>query len=169
MSLYTQLNFASFYLFYFQGGYPDTGSFVCCGGIIAVIAIAIILNENAAKQRRKALEDARVAYQTSLAHLERNPTSAELRQRTLELGRVYSNLTRDNKGLTIFDNEVALMNDINAACAGATVVSNPKSTTAAPSRQTIEERLARLLELKDKGLIDVVEYNARRQKILDEV
>ena len=169
MLLYIQLNLASFWLFYFQSGNSDTGVFVCCGGIIAVIIIAIVLNENAAKQRRKALEDARVAYQTSLAQLKRNPTSADLRQRTLELGRIYSNLTRDKKGVTIFD-EIALMNDINAACAGATTVSSPPRATAAPPpRQTIEERLARLSELKAKGLIDDAEYNARRQKIIDEV
>ncbi len=168
MLLYTQINLASFWMFYFQSGYYAIVPFVCGGGVIAIIIIAVVRNENAVKQRAKALEEARVAYQTSLAQLKQNPTNADLRQRTLALGRKYSNLTRDKKGVTIFD-EIALMNDINAACAGATTVSSPPRTTTAPPRQTIEERLAKLAELKAKGLIDDAEYNARRQKIIDEV
>ena len=160
MLLNTQLS----WLFFFQSG-NDSSGLLGCGFIIVVIIIIIVINNN---QRAKALENAKVAYQTSLAQLKRNPTSADLRQRTLELGRIYSNLTRDKKGVTIFD-EIALMNDINAACAGATSVSSPPRTVAAQPRQTIEERLARLSELKAKGLIDDAEYDARRQKILDEV
>ncbi len=143
----------------------------CCGSIILIgvclLIIGIVAGFKDAKLKPKALEDARVAYQTSLAQLKQNPTNADLRQKTLELGRIYSNLTRDEKGVTIFD-EIALMNDINAACAGATVVSNPSPSTSEP-HQTIEERLARLTELKAKELIDEAEYNARKQKIIDEV
>jgi hypothetical protein len=58
------------------------------------------------------------------------------------------------------------MNDINAACAGATNVLKNKVTT--PDR-TIEIRLEKLAELKRKGLINHAEYAARREKILDEV
>ncbi len=172
MLLYAQSGLANFpvtWLFYFQIiTRDDSGLLLVCGFIIAVIVVISITSNNSARQRAKALEDARVAYQTSLAQLKRNPTSADSRQRTLEFGRIYSNLTRNKKGVTIFD-EIALMNDINAACAGATTVSSPPRTTTAPLRQTIEERLARLAELKAKGLIDDAEYNARRHKILDEV
>lgn len=58
------------------------------------------------------------------------------------------------------------MNDINAACAGGANISAPSSTSVA---QTIEERLARLAELRAKRIISEEEYLSRRAKILDEV
>jgi hypothetical protein len=111
------------------------------------------------------LAQAKASYQASLSKLKSNPTNADLRQRTLELGRIYSNLTRKKRGVTLFD-EVALMNDISAACAGATFVSPNMGTSATPS---IEKRLSKLAELRSKGLIDEQEYNSKRQKIIDEV
>jgi hypothetical protein len=160
-------------LFYLQSSDGDpTPGFLCCGGVILFIAIIAITANSGAKKQAQALAQAKQAiaqakesYQSSLIKLKANPTSADLRQMTLERGRAYSNLTRDKKGVTIFD-EVALMNDINAACAGAAVISENK--TIAPE-QTIEERLEKLAELKDKRLIDDQEYVARKQKILDEI
>jgi hypothetical protein len=145
-------------------GDPTSG-FVCCGTFLVILVAIIVVMVNESNKAAKALADARAAYQSSLTRLKSNPTNADLRQRTLSLGRVYSNLTRSKKGVTLFD-EVALMNDINAACAGA-VTASPSTQT--PSRQTIEQRLAKLSDLKAKGLIDDQEYNSRRQKILDEV
>lgn len=168
MLLYTKLILTFWGLFYFQSNDSGLGVFACCGGVLVLVVIVVAVNESAARRRAKELKEARDAYQTSLAQLKRNPTNANCRQRTLQLGRVYSNLTRNKKGVTIFD-EIALMNDINAACAGATTVDSPPKTTYEQPRQPIEERLARLAELKTKGLIDETEYNARRQKILDEV
>ena len=43
---------------------------------------------------------------------------------TLSLGRAYSNPTRDKKGVSLFD-EVALSNDIGAACAAAAAAHMP--------------------------------------------
>jgi hypothetical protein len=108
--------------------------------------------------------EASANYYASLALLKAHPASADLRERTLDLGRIYSNLTRNNAGLTVFD-EVALMNDINAACANVAVASAPNS----PVGLNIEERLAKLTELRTKQLIDDSEYQARRQKILDAI
>jgi hypothetical protein len=174
MLLYTQFHLFELpitWLFYFLSGDEGLLFVFCCGSIILIgvclLIIGIVAGFKDAKLKPKALEDARVAYQTSLAQLKQNPTNADLKQKTLELGRIYSNLTRDKAGLTTFD-EVALMNDINAACASAAVASNPNQPASEP-RQTIEERLARLTELKAKGLIDEAEYNARRRKIIDEV
>ncbi len=100
-------------------------------------------------------------YFDSLEKLKSDSTNADLKQNTLQLGRKYSEITRKFEGdgkVTIYD-EIALMNDINAACAG----SNPISS------QTVEERLTKLSELKDKNLISVDEHEARRQRILDEI
>ena len=64
------------------------------------------------------LKVARTAYESSLELLRENPTDPELRSKTLELGRHYSNLTRNRLGVTTYD-ELALKNDIDAACAAA--------------------------------------------------
>jgi len=133
--------------------------------IVFIIVIALLTGNSTKKQRAQALASARDDYQKSLNYLKAHPTNAEVRQGTLEYGRRYSNLTRSNKGVTIFD-EVALMNDINAACGGATTISEKKETFPT---QTIEDRLQRLVELKNRGLIDEHEYASRRQKILDEI
>jgi hypothetical protein len=132
--------------------------------IVVVLMVGSIIVTHDRKLAAEELEEARQEYQRSLTKLKSNPTNADLRQMTLQLGRIYSNLTRDKKGVTVYD-EVALLNDINAACAGSTTISKRK----AASEQTIEERLAKLSELRSKGVIDEQEYTSKRLKILDEV
>ena len=150
-------------LFYWQTGEDSTGM-VCCGGVILFVVVIVIVVVKASKETTKQLNAARDAYFDALKRLKANPTSADLRESTLQLGRTYSNLTRNKSGVTVYD-EVALSNDINAACAGAATLVDNKLTQS----QTIESRLQKLAELKSKGLIDEQEYTARREKILDEV
>lgn len=119
------------------------------------------------EEKLKLLNEIKPAYLNSLGRLKSQPTNADLKQNTLELGREYSERTRKLQGIngiTIFD-EMALMNDINTACAGATSVSMKEAT----NNQTILERLSKLSELKDKNLINEQEYETRRLKILDEI
>jgi hypothetical protein len=146
---------------YFQNQENPAGGFLCLG-VVVIIIIALVASSN---RKNKELAEAKASYEASLSKLKSNPTNADLRQTTLQLGRIYSNLTRRKKGVTLFD-EVALMNDINAACAGATFVSR---STSAPAESSIEKRLAKLAELKSKGVIDEQEYTSTRQRIIDEV
>ncbi len=152
----------------------DSTAVVCCGGIllfiVAILVVVVKAGNDQAKQLNAAREEqarklkaAKDAYFDALRRLKASPTSADLRQKTLRLGREYSNLTRNNEGTTIYD-EVALSNDINAACAGAALVVNKQE-----SFTTVEARLKNLVELKNLGLIDEEEYAATRKKILDEV
>ncbi len=167
-----------------------SGSLCCVVGIIlAVCFIVIIISafqeagkaaekekkaaEKAAEKAIKDMEDAESAYRNSLAQLKVEPTNSDLRQRTLELGRYYSHLARDSQGVTIFD-EIALMNDINAVCGGTTSITGASTSQPSPSpaptiSMSIEDRLAKLSDLRSKGLIDDQEYETRRQKILDEI
>jgi len=154
---------AQLFLFWQSGG-DTSGTVVCCGGGILLMVVIIVLGIKASNEQTRRLNAARDAYYNALRRLKGNPTSADLRQTTLHLGRTYSNLTRNKSGVTIYD-EVALSNDINAACAGAaTLVANNH-----PQSQTVESRLQKLAELKSNGFIDEEEYAARRMKILDEV
>jgi hypothetical protein len=134
------------------------------GWVILILVIAVIwaaaASANAAQQRK---EEARINYQSSLGELKTTPANADLRQRTLELGRIYSNLMRDQKGHTVFD-EVALMNDINAACAATQQVVSAQMPSG-----DIEERLRRLQELKDKGLIDDADYAKRKAELIAQI
>ncbi len=80
------------------------------------------------------------------------------------MGRQFSNLTRNNKGVTVFD-EIALSNDINAACAGATVIyQHQKDETGALGT---ESRLVKLTDLKKRGIVTEDEYSRQRQQIID--
>jgi hypothetical protein len=141
----------------------ESGGGASCLVVIVIIVIVLVVSSN---NKNKALAKARAAYRLSLQRLKSHPTDADLRQRTLQLGRVYSNLTRNRRGVTVVD-EVVLMNDISAACAGGTFSS--RANPIAPVPSSIEERLVRLSDLRSKGLIDDEEYHMRRQKILDEV
>lgn len=130
--------------------------------VVVVVAVGILY----AWISETAKTEARQAYQKALASLKVDPRNADLRQQTLALGRTYSNLMRDKKGQTVFD-EVALMNDINAACAGASDF--PAVMPAIVKQDDIEARLGKLLSLKNRNLIDESEYSARRREILESI
>jgi hypothetical protein len=132
----------------------------------AILVVVVLGGIAHAIWKANATEAARLAYVESLGRLKSAPTNANLKQHTLALGRDYSNLTRDNKGNTVFD-EIALMNDINAACAAATA--HTSSYSASPSSATAEDRLRVLNDLKAKGLIDDAELAKRRSEILDSI
>lgn len=139
-------------------------------GIIGLIVLGLIIWYFVAKAER--LEKARKAYLSSLERLKKDPTNADLRQMTLSLGRAYSNLTRDKKGVSLFD-EVALSNDIGAACAAAARAPTQNSApVAAPmpvAAESVEARLQRLGDLLAKGLISATEHDQRRAAIIDSI
>jgi type II secretory pathway pseudopilin PulG len=135
-------------------------------GIVGVVALIIWAGVQAAKEAEKKKAAARAAYLASLEALKGKPTDANLKQETLALGRAYSNLTRNQKGQTLFD-EVALMNDINAACAAASAVES--AARSASTAETIEGRLEQLAALRARGLIDEAEFAQKRKAILSEL
>ena len=136
--------------------------FLCFGSFMLVVIVLLI----SSLAKEKEIEKAKSAYKACLQRLKQDPTNADLRECSLHFGRKYSNLTRDKKGVTIFD-EVALMNDINAACAGAVEMTGTSSMN--PSQMTFEERLKKLSVLRDQELIDDNEFHDRKQKILNEI
>ena len=89
------------------------------GGVFVLLFIgtagSILANTGKKKAKRE--------YDACLGDLKHDPNNPDLREKTLKLGRRYSELMRDVHGRTLFD-EIALMNDINAACARATVGQN---------------------------------------------
>lgn len=110
--------------------------YVCVGIAILVVVAAII----AAINHQNALAAALAAYRNCLERLKADPNNPELRQEALQLGRAYSNLTRNKEGITVYD-EVALKNDIDAACAGSVNLHN----------RSLEERLEKLQRLYSTG------------------
>jgi hypothetical protein len=87
---------------------------ICTG----ILALACVLGLVIYLIREARLREAELRYRESLRLLRQQPTDPDVREEVLRLGRVYSNLARDSKGRTLFD-EVAIRNDIDAACAGA--------------------------------------------------
>lgn len=142
----------------------NTTTFLCVVVPVLVLVAIVVIRGRIEAQAAAELEQARQAYQSALARLKKNPTSADEKQHTLEVGRGYANMTRQRKGVTIFD-EMALMNDINAATAGASAA----PAAAAPAATSVEDRLKRLDELRNKGVISDQEWQERREKILGEL
>ena len=134
-----------------------------CGLIILIIGLIYYFNE----LMKKALLKAKNDYLDSLKELKRTPTNADHREQTLAFGRIYSNLTRNNAGVTTVD-EISLMNDINAACAAATSNLHLESTPLSAGA-SIETRLRTLTDLRDKELVDATEYEKRRCEILNSI
>jgi hypothetical protein len=127
--------------------------------VIAAFVVFAVLFTAAQGEAEKARKD----YLRGLERLKADPHSPELRETTLALGRKYARLVRSSGGATVFD-EVALMNDINAACARAGSLP-PTGTALSPA----EVRLASLEGLRSKGLITDGEYADRRRQIIEEI
>lgn len=125
---------------------------------------AIVIAEKAKAEKRRQAER---AYRDGLEQLKAAPTDPELREQTLHLGRVFSELTRDDKSVTIYD-EVAIMNDINAVCAAAAAAVDVASSSQ-PSADSIEDRLRRLDSLREQGLISEQEHQRRKDSLLLEI
>jgi|SRR6185436_2628216 len=132
--------------------------------MVVTFVIGLIIMNAQAEARAKELREAETAYHASLAALKAAPTDADLKEETLRNGRVFSNLTRNRQGVTMYD-EVALMNDINAASARAGALQPAKEE----ADKTIESRLSHLQQLKERSLITEQEYEQRRAEILKEI
>jgi hypothetical protein len=127
-----------------------------------IVAVLVIGAEN----RKRQLEAAHIDYERSLSRLKVAPADPQLREQTLAKGRVYSKLTREDRSVTVYD-EVAILNDISAACAAVATIVPPESSK--PSTTPIEERLVKLASLKEQGLITATEYESRRDAVLSEI
>jgi hypothetical protein len=144
----------------------DTFWIILIGAIL--IGLLVGLGKNQAAQ------EAKKSYEASLTGLKSDPTNAELRQTTLEVGRKYSNLTRNGKGVALFD-EVALMNDLNAVAGGTMAIAQPpgpvtpRAATTPSDGGSVEARLERLSRLKERGLIDDAEFQEKRASILGDL
>ncbi len=97
--------------------------------IVVLVLLAVVLviwfmvrsnatAQNEADAAARRLSAAKSAYYRSIQELTDDPINAELRQRALYLGRAYSSLTREDESVTTYD-ELAIKNDLDAACAGA--------------------------------------------------
>jgi len=138
------------------------GAILIVGAILGVV-FAMVWAASAANEAKV---KARHAYEDSLSALKLAPSDPDLKQQTLQLGRGYSQLTRDGKGIAIFD-EVALMNDLSAVCAGAAAASSPSPTSSAPAREaTIHTKLTELRQLHNAGLVSDHEYTTLRSELL---
>ncbi len=142
--------------------------YVCAGIFVAIVIYAYVSSE-ADEERRRKLAHAHAAYQTALTKLKQQPTDATCRQLALDAGRTYSNLTRESKGVTLFD-EMALKNDLDAAAAGAGAgAPTMTAPTSVPETPSVADRLGVLGDLKARGLITEEEFQARRTKVLEGV
>jgi hypothetical protein len=132
------------------------------GGMIIGFAVLGVWLASAANEAKL---KAKHSYEDSLNALKLAPANADLKQQTLRLGRGYSELTRDGKGVAIFD-EVALMNDLNAVCAGAAAASVPTATATVSEEPGIQKKMTELRQLYNSGLVSDSEYTVLRTELL---
>jgi hypothetical protein len=128
-------------------------------GIFVAMVVYYYHNMTQAEQR----------YLASLEQLKRDPHNPDLREQTLQYGRRYAQLVRNT--MKAFD-EVALMNDINAACARAgskVKVEQDGDDRRGREERSIDRRLEELERLRRKAAITDDEYRSRRKAILDEI
>ena len=135
--------------------------------ILILIVIAIILfSVNKFMKQDKAKEE----YLKLLKRLKNDPNNPDLREETLRSGRCYSELMRDSSGRTIFD-EVALMNDINAACARATTGQNTVAKVEIANsggfvNKSVAQEIEKLGQLFLKGVITAEEFERGKSLFL---
>jgi hypothetical protein len=144
---------------------------ICVVGPVAAVIAIYVVSQNkklsSVREKDQLLRGTYEAYQNSLATLRRAPTRPDLRTDALEKGRQLAQLERlhfHGQNIAVFD-EVALKNDLDAACAGAGAPSIP-SVTAQP---TVAARLEELKALLDRDLITQAEFDARREGILNDL
>ena len=141
----------------------------CVLFVIGFFVIAAMASES---KKSKAKQE----YDAALHALRRDPVDSRLRERALAKGRYYSNLTRNSKGVTIYD-EMAIKNDLDAAAAAAPAtmpsatptVQSMASSSPTMSAPSVEDRLRKLDNLMTGGHITEEEHTKRRQAILDEL
>lgn len=135
-------------------------------GLVAAFSFVVwFASRNAAKAEYEA---AQKAYREHLERLKQEPANHELRDKALALGRHFAAraehcFLNGIGGVERFD-EAALGNDIAAACARSAA-----SSEASNAKPTLEERLAKLDELRSKNLITDQEHQSRRAQILQEL
>lgn len=134
-----------------------------CYGVIIVAVLVIVWIFYNGEQKRARIREAKSNYENSLSQLKSSPDNADLRQKTLALGRSYAEAAREGGKATLFD-EMALMNDINAVAGGATVKHPEQKITKSAS-----ERLSELQKMKEQGLISDAEFNAKKTAILNDM
>ena len=138
-------------------------------GFVVVVVIVVGIALWIGYMNAQALAKAKAAYHGALHALTKDPANAALKQQTLALGRAYANLTRNKKGVAMFD-EVAMGNDINAACAAAMHTAPRAAAKLVRIAQSdVEERLATLQNLQAKGMISDAEFHERRNAILSSI
>lgn len=137
---------------------------------LIIIPLIILVNKFTSKNydRQNKLKQ---EYEDFKYKLSQNPQNQELRQLTLQKARDYYSSLRNDGRLTIYD-EQAIQNDlsliINSSNNSYTQQSNDNSIENKDNSDSLA-KLEKLKHLKDKGLITEADYEAKKQKILDEL
>jgi hypothetical protein len=134
--------------------------------IVGAIGIAIVFGFLMAAEQRKGIAFAKGLYEENLNLLKTSPADPQLRQQALASGRRYAERLRNGGGVGLFD-EVALMNDLNAASAGANMI----ATAISPSETTLQKhdvcaKFSQLNQLRESQLISEDEFHSMRAVLL---
>jgi len=130
---------------------------------VGILVGAVVFGILIAMANAKALGAARVAYETALEKLSAAPHDNDLRVAALSAGRNYATIARKQagaKGVAVFD-EIALQNDLTARLGSGVAASTP-----APAAEDRVDKLSKLAELRDKGVLTAEEFESEKRKLL---
>jgi hypothetical protein len=147
-----------------------------CVIVVIIVVIVIFISISVSSDKQNRIDILKKNYADSLDLLRSDPTNPTYHEQALQAGRYYSSATRNNKGVTLFD-ETALANDIRAVTANASQIALAQQQLTAedtkkqslPDNQSVAERIATLKMLKEADMISDEEYESKRKAILDSI
>jgi Short C-terminal domain len=123
--------------------------------IFIIIVVGAIIIYGYAKEQAK--NSKKKNYRNALEMLKKDPNNPNMREKVLELGRIYAQSVKDKKGKNDQFGELALTNDINAAIAGSTAKVEV-TNAAAISGKSVAEEIERLGQLFLAGVVTAEEF-----------
>ena len=138
----------------------------CCVVYLVLLAVGTIAIVAVIVYQVKEVSRAAKVYQSSLDQLARNPKDPRKRMLALAMGRNLANLVNNRKGVSQAD-EIKIMNDLQAACAG-----DPLDPVPIPEidptldPESVEGRLAKLNNLLALGHLSGQDYVVKRRELL---
>jgi hypothetical protein len=139
---------------------PNALTFVITISVIVVIFVAFFKEKDVQAKRWN-------AYLEAKDRLLEEPSNNKLRDLALQAGREYYASLRGGR-LTIYD-EQAIANDLSSIIPTIPQVDKASEHESYIGKNDIAEKIQKLLELKNSGLISETEFEDKKKKLIDQM
>lgn len=128
------------------------------GIVMVIVVIYLIFKLPGIMDKLKLKEN----YDKALKNLAKEPTNISLRVEALNAGRAYYSNKRNDKKLTIYD-EQAIQNDL------APYYTNSNKSANSNEGNNVYKDIEELAKLKDKGILTEDEFNEKKRVLLAKI